>query len=461
MPTLGEELQQARLARKLTIKQVVLATRVRAHYLEAMEADDFSALPSAVQARGFLRLYAEFLGLDANRLIARQRDENLPQFTPPGTEETPPTPEPPAAAPEKESTPEAAVVEPPPPPPPAETFGEPKPLLASQKIFNEIGLSLRERRELISLTLEEIERHTHVRKHNLEIIEAGVFDELPSPVQTRGMLNAYASFLDMDTNAVLLRYAESLQARRLERQPPEPKKSNLGRKRFGLPDGLRHFISPDLIFGGGMVITLLALSIWGAIRILSNGNNAQGTPTAGPSISDVLLASPVATVQGVDQVIPTSVAELNTAVPTGDPALGTPTDTPVPTVASAVQVTVIVLERTFLRVLVDGEVKQDGRITPGAALTFDGNDRIEVLTGSGNAIQVIFNERDLGLLGSFGEVVDRVYTVNGVETPTPTPSPTPTITPKPSITPRPSPTARPTSTTRPSSTPRPTATSTP
>ncbi|MEP7319234.1 MAG: helix-turn-helix transcriptional regulator, partial [Panacibacter sp.] len=69
MPTIGEQLKQTREARKLTIKQVVQSTHLRAHYLQAMEKDDFSAMPSIAQARGFLRLYAEFLGLDAGILI--------------------------------------------------------------------------------------------------------------------------------------------------------------------------------------------------------------------------------------------------------------------------------------------------------------------------------------------------------------------------------------------------------
>ena len=76
MPGIGEQLKQARAVRGLTMKQVMQATRIRAYYLEAMETDDFAAMPSAAQARGFLRSYAEFLGLNAAELIERQRDES-------------------------------------------------------------------------------------------------------------------------------------------------------------------------------------------------------------------------------------------------------------------------------------------------------------------------------------------------------------------------------------------------
>ncbi len=453
MPTIGEQLKQAREARKLSIKQAVQAIHVRAHYLQAMETDDFSSMTSPAQARGFLRLYADYLGLDAEELTNRQRTEAMPEQTA-ALAQAPievklPAPIPPVEPPPADPSPDSFPEETPP--------GPPKP---SQVIFFEIGSMLRERRELISVTLDEIERHTHLRKHNLELVESGSFEELASPVQARGILSTYASFLDLDTDAVLLRYADALQSRRLERQAASEASKARGtpRPNLSVPFWLRRFISPDLIFGGGMVLTLLAISVWGAARILSSSGIADTTPTAGPSISDVLLASPEAAVVGTELIPTSSLDELGTPLPTLDPALIVATDTLVPTVPSAVQITIVVLERTFLRVTVDGVIKQDGRAAVGAALSFDGSSRIEILTGSGSAVQILFNQADLGMMGSFGEVVNRIYTVNGVETPTPTSSPTATITPKPSATLKPTLTSRPTTTPRPTATPRPTST---
>src|SRR5579859_4156079 len=69
--TLGAELRAARESRDLSLEQVEKQTRIRIHYLTALEADEYTELPSAVQARGFLRNYARFLGLDADNLEAR------------------------------------------------------------------------------------------------------------------------------------------------------------------------------------------------------------------------------------------------------------------------------------------------------------------------------------------------------------------------------------------------------
>ena len=66
--TIGQKLKSSREGKRLSIEQVAEATRIRSHYLEALERDDLSAIPSAAQARGFLRIYADFIGLDADQL---------------------------------------------------------------------------------------------------------------------------------------------------------------------------------------------------------------------------------------------------------------------------------------------------------------------------------------------------------------------------------------------------------
>lgn len=69
MKTVGQVLQAARNAQKLDLKDVSRITRIRVNFLEAIEADDYSRLPSGAVARGFIRNYCEFLGL--NRLATQ------------------------------------------------------------------------------------------------------------------------------------------------------------------------------------------------------------------------------------------------------------------------------------------------------------------------------------------------------------------------------------------------------
>jgi hypothetical protein len=114
------------------------------------------------------------------------------------------------------------------------------------------------------------------------------------------------------------------------------------------------------------------------------------------------------------------------------------------------------LGQTFVRVTVDGKVLFNGRVTLGNAYPFSGNDQIEVLTGSGSAISILFNQSNLGPMGSYGQVVDRIYTAKAILNPTATFTPSPTITPSPTFTPRPGQPPLPTATPNPPA--RPTAT---
>jgi hypothetical protein len=93
-----------------------------------------------------------------------------------------------------------------------------------------------------------------------------------------------------------------------------------------------------------------------------------------------------------------------------------------------VQVYIIVRQRAWMRVTVDGAVEFEGRVIPGSAYPFSGRSEIIVLTGSGSALEVTYNQTNLGPLGLFGQIVERIYTAAGVLTPTPAESPTPTPT---------------------------------
>ncbi|HEV3231477.1 MAG TPA: RodZ domain-containing protein [Candidatus Dormibacteraeota bacterium] len=73
---LGSTLRQARESKELPLREVEWATRIKADYLQALEREDFAALPAPVYARGFLRTYANYLGIDPEPLIAEYNQLN-------------------------------------------------------------------------------------------------------------------------------------------------------------------------------------------------------------------------------------------------------------------------------------------------------------------------------------------------------------------------------------------------
>ena len=596
MTTIGQRLKKSREEQRLTLDKVFEATRIRVQYLQALEADDLSVMPSPVQARGYLRNYAEYLGLDVGRLLDDMREANaqklseevigpadvaeseetqtpgpepvdavapledtVPLIKPkpvrrkkaeppldgdsattprrrtrkivePEAEVLPPhngeasyvledeTRQPPAAPPEnllpdrdaaRDSSspmlvPESGTVsmeasqqpvteesssipvensqpETPPSEPDvndslwrswmnrltsvlaarnrrstlvpnqeiiAEIESTPSLLEASAveqpidennpssesstQIFREIGAELRNRRELLSLHLEEVERNTHVKGHYLDALERGAMDDLPSTVQTRGMLSNYATFLDLDVDALLLRFADALQARHRERNPQKPMRKPGQPSVANLPP-IRSFIAGDLVFGVGIVVLLVGFAIWGVSRVLELQSQREANPTA-PSISEILLSTPD--------------TSAFTATPTFlsvDAFPGEATVTvEIPTLSADVnvQVNLVAVERTYMRVIVDGKTAFEGRVVPGTAYPFEAVDQVEVLVGSGAAIRIVYNGRDMGLLGSFGQVVSNIYRTDEIVTPTGAPSPTATVTLTPTRTPVPSPTSR-------------------
>jgi cytoskeleton protein RodZ len=598
MQTIGQRLKTAREANHLTLQKVFEATRIRIQYLQALEADDLSIMPAPVQARGYLRNYAEYLGLDFEQMLDELRAASKPSgeiigptddaATAPSTQLETQMPEPdaieepdailhqaqervsvsmplqtkPRAARRKEedahpisdpaeraptqrsrkkvelnpepiSLPEAqpaiikepvaltesglqsaeldesilqlAIGEVPETPQDishqsdtsdnlwqiwlnrlgsvlsarmkrrtlvvkepvvpenqsendsarselvSETETRNFPLENSAEIFKEIGGELRRRRELLSLHLAEVERHTRVKAHYLAALEKGAMDDLPSTVQTRGMLSNYATFLDLDVDALLLRFADALQTRHRERNPQKPARKP-GQPLVANIPPIRSFIAGDLIFGIGTVVLLIAFAVWGVSRVMTVQSQRKIQPTA-PSISDMLLASPD----------PSSF----TATPTFLPVESFPSEATVtiviPTLnANAhVQLNLVAVERTYMRVVVDGEVAFEGRVVPGNAYPFEAEKEIEVLVGSGAAIRIVYNGRDLGLMGTFGQVVNNIYRGDDIITPTPLATTTITNTASSTSTAQPTSTVTTTGTLSPTNTPVPSKTPVP
>ena len=401
--SVGQQLRKKREARRITLEQASQATHIRLRYLRALEADDFTILPSTVQVRGFLRSYAQLLDLPVDKLLGEL--DGVPVV--------------------KEAQPDEKVSQP-----------EVEPALThietsnSDTIFQEIGAQMRRQRELLGLTLEDIERNTHLRMRYLKALESGRLDDLPSPVQGRGMLSNYAAFLGLDTDAVLLRFAEGLQTRLADRQaatrPSEKSRPGISVSRQQARR--RQMLAPDFIFGFVAVTFLVGFIVWAALRVSSVSSEQEPTLTA-PSVAEVLAQdspTPSATTElglepAGDGLAEESVSE---ATSTLAAAIVEPVETlaPTPTFPVAesgvIQLYLVARQRAWVRVIVDGSVELEDRVAPGSPYLFTGNERIELLTGNGAALQVFLNRQDLGPLGINGEVVQRVFTLTGMQTPT-------------------------------------------
>src|ERR671911_2140953 len=69
----GSILRQTRKRQGMDIGTVEERTKIRAKYLRALEEEDWDVLPGPAYARGFIRAYAELLGLDSEVLVEEFR----------------------------------------------------------------------------------------------------------------------------------------------------------------------------------------------------------------------------------------------------------------------------------------------------------------------------------------------------------------------------------------------------
>jgi len=66
---IGSSLREARERKKLDLREIEEATKVRARYIRALEDEEFEILPGQTYVRGFLRAYANYLGLDGQLYV--------------------------------------------------------------------------------------------------------------------------------------------------------------------------------------------------------------------------------------------------------------------------------------------------------------------------------------------------------------------------------------------------------
>ena len=528
-------MRENREQKGISIKEASDALHIRIPYLQALENGRAEIIPSNVQARGFLRIYAEFLNLDpadiiqewdhpgSSQLSKRSAPAEVPapapvmppqfgsvpaqspmqvQFTPEPVQPVMPPqyiPDPSQAAvppqynpgPDHSAYPSSDTLPQPEPfyqpqsridqyaeqpavsaplngfpgqpaPQPTEPAAKPeapekkqkpkkerKPLFgkknkdekprknqdpeeAAQMLFTDIGQQLSYRRQFLSLSLEDCEAQTLIRSIYIESMENGKFDQLPSFIQARGMLNNYASFLDLDVEAIMLKLATALQLLSQKKN----KRGEGKRKQTKTAGRFKKFFTPDLFVGIFVIVGLAGIIIYSAITIAAYRRNiAEPTQSLGINILDQYIdsaktpdflptVSPTAAPVTQNQNIFTDTEE--TDVESQETVSNQP-----------VQIFITANQRTLMKVVSDGKEVFSGRTIPNNTYPFDAENLIELTTGNADALSVVYNQQNLGRLGKLGEVMTIDFSPFSAATPTPQFSPTPTNTYEPTYTPLP------------------------
>lgn len=449
--TIGQKLKEIRESKGVSLEEISQKTHIRLNYLEAIESSEIDQLPSAVQMRGFLRLYANELGVNLGELEVegylepKSQSEKLSEDE--GAEQIQAIdkgkPELIDVKDESLEDSEGEEV--------SDTIPE-EPTISGYKkfenlennktehataIFKAIGAKLQARRKLLSLSYDDIADILHIRKVFLEALESGQFEVLPSPVQARGMLVNYAEFLNLDVDKTLLEYADGLQVKRIEKQEKDDVKDRKSAKELSTTRlRLKNFFSVDLLMITALFLGFAVFVIWGVNRIFAS-NEADSQPTDIPEVAEMLLATGSPTPQlsfTPDGAQPTDITSETTLE---EP---TPIFTSLPN-NNPINIVIIPRQNTWVQITADREITFVGRLISGNVYDYSGDESVEILTGNAGALQIFFNDQDIGSPGLIGQVVNLIFTESGLVRPTPTNTPTITQTPRPSPSPTQTPTA--------------------
>ena len=296
--------------------------------------------------------------------------------------------------------------------------------------MSELGRFLTEARTEMNLSLADVEAHTRIRQKYLEALETGDYACLPRGATSRGFLRIYARFLGMD-----IEQASQLYLAESGDRGPETPGAQDGRPVDYRPLEVElHELPPRTWWPWVVAILVVALLGAGGWALL---NNKIGLPrpnwdflaALGPSPSTATPTVTATATKWVVRVTPTPPsapgAVLAQAQPTSDllpyptptvPASATPTVRPTATVevkpASGISVQAHFGQRSWVRVVGDGQVIEESLLEAGIDRTWEATQTLTIRTGNAAGVELSLNGQSLGTMGAVGQVVDKSFAVD-------------------------------------------------
>ncbi len=329
--------------------------------------------------------------------------------------------------------------------------------------FYEIGRYLRESREARELTLEDAETALKIRPRILEAFEAGDFSPPGlSNVQVRGFIRNYARFLGLDSDRIIDYYdvavveandpkaaarrqreAEKKQAKtdpsspQTEKKPARERRSRRARRQDATippPQAARSVTDTDPSLPV-VPEDFVTMSDAAAIRARRRRNSLNRSVLFLVSLAAIAVIAFV-TYQLLQE--PATILEFEDVPDIIYTETTTPTFTPLPSATSqqmvlqptdrvhltqvydgqGVMVSVLMRQRTWLRIEADGQERYVGVAPPGAEVSVGINEvvsEVNLTAANADALLVTFNGQPQRSFGRRGQQVEVNFTVNGVD----------------------------------------------
>lgn len=225
--------------------------------------------------------------------------------------------------------------------------------------LQEIGAHLRQKRQELSIPIEEIAAKTLIRLGILKAIEEGQFDQLPEPVFVQGFIRRYGDVLGLDGAALAKTFPMSFslpaESQALIQTPPNRSRT--------IP-----LYVPSIL--------LLLVAAGGLFYFLNRR-------TTEPVVQQRAVTT-----------VPSSPLPKPIASPLGSP----------------IQVTVNLTEQSWLRVMADGRTQFEGVLPKGKQQTWIAKKQLTVRAGNAGAVLVAYNREKPRLLGTTGNIREVTFT---------------------------------------------------
>jgi len=272
-------------------------------------------------------------------------------------------------------------------------------------------------RESRGISLRDIFERTRISVANLEAIESGKFDLLPSPVITKSFIKIYSKALGIDSGSILARYEYYLETLNTPHREEEVEKT--------LPSFSRRYRKVSLwvlfiLFMTGMIIFSL-YSYNSNMETVKNQTGETIPTTSGSNPADTLKTN--VKNDSADQTIPPS--QINKKETTPAPLISQTQTTPhqveeklktapnaaVPVIisqqkeiAETYEITIEARELTWLRIAADQILPSEILMKPGEKIKKSAS-HFTIDVGNAGGIDISFQGKPLGSLGKQGQVV--------------------------------------------------------
>ena len=250
-----------------------------------------------------------------------------------------------------------------------------------------LGEEFRSAREARGLTLSDVAEQIHIRSVYLNAIENEEWTSIGAPVYVRGFIRTYARFLGLDAESAVERFNQSAPAAR-------PVSHTISQ--VGTPDRDR----PSLWAIVATVVAALLVAFvgyeWWSYSQASSDGGGRTAATASPRPGG---AQPVGA--GVGSGVPA--AADGSAAPSARPS-GAPAGT------LHHQLAVRLVQRSWIRVAMDGVTKVEGIFPAGTARTFSGS-VADVRAGNAAGVTISVNGATPVSMGKEGDVVEQRFTL--------------------------------------------------